>query len=74
MTIFQTRIEMGLEDTRLEEHIRMLEAHKSGASGSAGISVGEQVILDLLYKRLDEITKPTGEQITPDLLKRLVKP
>ncbi len=51
------RVMMGLEDTRLEEHIRFLEVSKSGANGSAGISPREQDLLDALYARMDEITK-----------------
>jgi len=56
MNPLQLRIMMGLEDARLDQHIRFLEQSKSGVNGSAGISPGEQTTLDLCYARLDVLT------------------
>lgn len=58
MNPLMLRILLGDEDTRLEEHITMLEAHKSHATASAGFADGEQRLLDVLYARLEEITRP----------------
>lgn len=52
------RVLMGIEDDFLLLHIERLERAKDRRDGGSGISIGEQVLLNTLYARLELITAP----------------
>lgn len=55
MTPLMAKIIAGLADTELERIINDLEAMKK----NGGISVNEQLTLNLAYSRLEELTRPS---------------
>ena len=57
MTPLEVRILIGAEDKNLFDLIKRLEYIKDHKDGGCGLSEREQKTLDILYERLEEITR-----------------
>jgi len=55
MTVLEVRVSAGLEDALLLRHLNELERFEATSAG--GLSPGERRLRDLLWRRLDVVTR-----------------